>query len=249
MTERKAIEDVLAQYTEDLLAERRPRLDTLTADLSDEEREQLMPLLAVVRRLKEAHHDAPSPSEDFLRRLDQHVWDEIVRVAPDASRPAERPDAARVHGGDGEPRLTLGRRIRNGGRAILNALRLAEAGGRWRLATVTLLALVCAVQIQMYRQIHQLEDRNNALARQLEQLSPAKMSPLSLPRREDLTPGEKAGVPPKDAAIEELLARLEFRRKVERRVQDLEQDLGTKTGEDHRTTEILLRELRALLQR
>jgi len=242
------MEDRLARYTEDLLAERRPDLEALTAGLGDEKREQLLAALVVVRRLKAAHRDAPPLAEDFLRSLDAHVREEIARVAPAMSGMPARADAIPAHGSVAGPPLTIGRRLRETGGALLRALTPRAAVGRWRLATVAVVVLACVVQIQVVRQVHRLEEETRALHQRLEQLGAAPMSPLRLPGRGELSSGEPGGETRRSATIDALLAGLEFRRKVEQRVQALQRELATKTGDDRRIVAALLDELRMLLR-
>ena len=83
MTPKKSLEDILAEYAEDLVAERKPRLAEDVAALNEEERLQLTVMLALVRRLKAAHREAPPPREEFIARLDDLVREEIARqIAP-----------------------------------------------------------------------------------------------------------------------------------------------------------------------
>lgn len=241
------MEDRLARYTEDLLAERRPDLEALTAGLGDEKREQLLAALVVVRRLKAAHRDAPPPPEGFLRSLDAHVREEIARVAPAMSGIPAHADAIPAHGSVAGPPRTVHRLCEAGG-ALVRALTPRSAVGRWRLATVTVVALACVVQIQVFRQVRRLEDQTHALRQRLEQLGAAPMFPLRLPGRGELSSGEPGGETRRSATIDALLAGLEFRRKVEQRVQALQRELATKTGDDRRIVAALLDELRMLLR-
>ena len=241
------MEDRLARYTEDLLAERRPDLEALTAGLDEEEREQFLAALAVVRRLKAAHRDAPPPSEGFLRSLDAHVREEIARVAPAMSGIPAHADAIPAHGSVAGPPRTV-HRLRETGAALLRALTPRAAVGRWRLATVAVVVLACVVQLQVVRQVRRLEEETRALHQRLEQLGAAPMSPLRLPGRGELSSGEPGGETRRGATIDALLAGLEFRRKVEQRVQALQRELATKTGDDRRITAALLDELRTLLR-
>ena len=62
-------------------------------------------------------------------------------------------------------------------------------------------------------------------------------------------PGTPGTTPREDPALQALLAGLDLRRQIERRIQELEQTLPGQTGTDRRQTETLLRELKALLRR
>ncbi|HEX7549597.1 MAG TPA: hypothetical protein VF579_03395, partial [Candidatus Methylomirabilis sp.] len=69
MTDKKTAEDLLGEYTDDLLADRRPRLQEALAALDDADRKDVARLADLVRQLKAAHTEAPTPSEEFLSRL------------------------------------------------------------------------------------------------------------------------------------------------------------------------------------
>jgi hypothetical protein len=248
VTDARTLADRLAAYTEDLLAERLPDLTALLAGLTGAEQAELLEALAAVRTLKAAHQEGPPPTAAFLRQLDQQVEAEIARLAADGAQAATAPNT-----GVDQPQVIVARppwrRLVAAGQRALAALRPSAPGGSLRLATAVLLVLVVGLQVQFVRQVRQLETRNQFLAARLEALGPTRLSPLSLPRVTAPPPAPPGTAPREDPGLEALLAGLDLRRQIERRIQELEQALPAQTGADRRQTETLLRELTALLRR
>jgi len=248
VTPRKPLEDLLAEYTEDLMADRRPRLSEDVGGLDQDERTQLMTMLALVRRLKAAHQEVPPPREAFLQRLDTFVREEIARqVAPESQ-------AARTRAGSpgdvraGAADLPLHRRILRAGRDLLRGMAVSEVGGRWRFAAAAVVVLLLGLQVLLYVQVRRLEQQNQALVARLERLSPStSVVPLGLPRGERTIAGTET---PKSEApsFDGLFASVELRVRIKQRIGELEKEVETKTGRDRQSAEVLLREFRALLR-
>lgn len=248
MIPKKLLEDILAEYAEDLVAERKPRLAEDVAALNEEERLQLTVMLALVRRLKAAHREAPPPREEFIARLDDLVREEIARQiapeAPAAQSAAGFPETGRSVAAS-EP---LFHRLLGAGRALLQAVISIEVGARWRFAGVAALVLVLGLQIQLYVQVRRLEQQNETLVARLEAVtSVGGLAPLGLPRGQG--PDLEKGTPlPGSLSVDELVAGVELRLRIEKRIAELEKEAETKTGRDRESAEVLLRQLRALLQ-
>ena len=242
MTPKKSLEDIVAEYTEDLVADRIPRLAEDIAALDENEREQLSVMLALVRRLKAAHREAPPPREEFVHHLDSFVRKEIARHSPPASEAAGSPEASRP-AADGR---SIVERILGAGRDLIEALTLPESRARWRLAGVALLVLVLGLQVQLYLHVRRLEQQNKVLVAQLERFSGSgSLVPLALPRDQQTSREKGPGAP--SPSLDDLFAGVELRVRLEHRIQELQKVAATKTGRDRQITEALLRELRALV--
>jgi hypothetical protein len=248
VTPKKSLEDILAEYAEDLVAERKPRLAEDVAALNEEERLQLTVMLALVRRLKAAHREAPPPREEFIARLDDFVREEIARqIAPEAQAAqsgARFPETGRSAAAS-EPLI---HRLLGAGRALLQATIPIEVGARWRLAGVAALVLVLGLHVQLYLQVRRLERHNQTLVARLErETPPGALAPLGLPRGQG--PDVEKDAPSRGSlSVHELVAGVELRLRIEKRIGELEKEAETKTGRDRENAGVLLRELRALLQ-
>ena len=120
-----------------------------------------------------------------------------------------------------------------------------SVGILWRYAAAAVLLIVLAVQVQLYLQVRRLGQENRALVARLEQVTPSgSLAPLGLPRAGVRKGTEKASGP----SIDDLLIGIELRMRIEQRIGELEKEAETKAGRDRQNTEVLLRELRALLQ-
>jgi len=247
VTPKKPLEDILAEYTEDLLADRKPRLAAAAA-LNEEDRADLPGLLALVRRLKAVHREAPPPRDAFLQHLDTFVQGQVaakITHQPQAAQSQVSPRDEIEAGATGEP---LRGRLGEAWRRLFGGMASPGVGVPWRYAAGAVVVLVLAMQVQLYLQVRRLEQENRALVARLEQVSPSgSLIPLGLPRE----PGagvrkgtEKASGP----SLDDLLIGVELRLKLEQRIGELEKEAGRKTGKDRQDTEVLLRELRALLQ-
>ena len=244
MTPRKSLEDIVAEYTEDLVAERRPRLSEDIAALDEGERAQLTGMLALVRHLKAAHREAPPPREEFVHHLDAFVREEIARHSPPASEAAGSPEESRPAA---EGRSIL-ERILGAGRDLIEALTRPEGRARWRLVGVALLVLVLGLQVQLYLHLRRLEQQNRVLVAQLERFSGSgSLVPLALPRDQQTT-REKGPGTPESPSLDDLFAGVELRVRVEQRIRELEKEAATKTGRDRQVAENVVRELRAILR-
>jgi hypothetical protein len=244
VTPKKSLEDIVAEYTEDLVAERRPRLAEDFATLNEDERSQLIAMLPIVRELKAAHREAQPPREEFIQRLDAFVRQEVARQSPLAPEAATSPDESHSAA---ERRSHL-ERILGAGRDLIQALTLPEVKARWRFAGVALLVLVLGLQVQLYLHVRRLEQQNKVLVAQLEQLSRSgSLAPLALPRDQQTT-RQKGPRTPGSLSWDDLLTGVELRVRVEQRIGELEKEAATKTGRDREVAENLVRELRALLR-
>jgi len=236
VTPKKPLEDILAEYTEDLLADRKPRLAEDVAALNEEDRADLPGLLALVRRLKAVHREAPPPREAFLRQLNAFVQEEVTIKISQARRDDMEASASgeRLHG-----------RLGKAWRTVFAGMASPGAGGLWRYAAAAGLILVLAMQVQLYLQVRRLERENRALVARLEQVTPsAILAPLSLPRAGVRKGTEEGGGP----SIDDLLLGVELRVRIKQRIGELEKEAETKAGRDRQDTEALLRQLRALLR-
>lgn len=158
MTRDKTPEDILGAYTDDLLADRRPRLQEDLATSGEAERADLVQLTALVRQVKAAHGEPPPPTEDFLARLDGAVAFEIAA------------------------RGTHQTPIVPGGRSFLATVTEYLCGWRWQLAGCAVVAVLLVLQIQVVMQVRALQAENRALSARLERLAaPDRMVPLTLP--------------------------------------------------------------------
>ncbi len=236
MTPKKPLEDILAEYTEDLLADRKPRLAEDAAALNEEDRTDLPGLLALVRRLKAVHREAPPPREAFLQHLDTFVQGEVAAKITHEARGEIRAGATgeRVPG-----------RLKEARRRLFGGMASPGVGVLWRYAAAAVLVIVLALQVQLYLQVRRLEQENRALTARLEQVSlPGSLVPLGLPRAGVRKGAEKASGP----SLDDLLIGIELRVRIAQRIGELEKEADTKTGKDRQNTEVLLRELRALLE-
>jgi len=235
VTPKKSLEDIVAEYTEDLVADRIPRLAEDIAALDENEREQLSAMLALVRRLKAAHREAPPPREEFVHHLDAFVREEIARHSPPASEAAGSPEGRSIL-----------ERILGAGRHLIEPLTLPESRARWRLAGVALLVLVLGLQVQLYLHVRRLEQQNRVLVAQVELFSGSgSLVPLALPRHQQTSREKGPGA--SSPSLDDLFAGVELRVRLEHRIQELQKEAATKTGRDRQITEALLRELRALI--
>ena len=244
MTPKKSLEDILAEYTEDLMAERKPRLAEDIAALDENERSQLTGILALVRRLKAAHREAPQPREEFVHHLNAFVREEIARRSPPAPEAVGSPEESRPAA---ESRSIL-ERILGAGRDLIEALTLPEGRARWRLVGVALLILVLGLQVQLYLHVRRLEQQNRVLVAQLERFSGSgSLVPLALPRDQQTT-REKGPGTPGSPSLDDLFAGVELRVRLEHRIRELVKEAATKTGRDRQAAESVVRELRAILR-
>ena len=248
MTPKKPLEDILAEYTEDLLADRKPRLADDAATLNEEDRADLPGLLALVRRLKAVHREAPPPREAFLQRLDAFVQREVAAKITHVPQAAQSHVSSRDEIGADATGERLHGRLGEAWRRLFGGMASPGAGILWRYAAAAVLILLLTMQVQLYLQVRRLEQENQALVARLERMSPSgSLVPLGLPRepRAGVTKGaEKASGP----SIDDLLIGVELRMRIEQRIGELEKEAETRTGKDRQDTEVLLRELRALLR-
>lgn len=248
MTPKKPLEDMLAEYTEDLLADRKPRLAEDAATLNEEDRADLPGLLALVRRLKAVHREAPPPRDAFLQHLDAFVQREVaakITHVPQAAQSHVSPRDAIEAGATGE---RLHGRLGEAWRRLFGGIASPGAGILWRYAAAAVLVIVLALQVQLYLQVRRLEQENRALVARLEQVTPSgSLVPLGLPRepRAGVTQGAEK---PSGPSLDDLLIGIELRMRIAQRIGELEKEVERKTGKDRQDTEALLRELRALLQ-
>jgi hypothetical protein len=248
VTPKKSLEDIVAEYTEDLMANRRPRLSEDIAALDESEREQLGAMLALMRRLKAAHREAPPPREEFVQHLDRFVREEIGRqslqiseAAEDAARPLEEFRSA------GKGRSLLDRILATAKR-LVGASTFQESGARWRLVAAAALMLLLGLQVLLYLHIRRLEQQNQVLAARLEQVRPSgSFFTLQLPRNAQAGRGKEIATPG-PPYLDTLVEGLELRMRIEHRIRELEREAATKTGRDRELAESALRELRAILQ-
>ena len=245
MTPKKPLEDILAGYTEDLVADRKPRLAEDAGTLNEDDRADLPGLLTLVRRLKAVHREAPPPRDAFLQRLDTFVQGEVaakITHDPQAAQSQVSPRDAIEAGATGE---RLHGRLEEAWRRLFGGMASPGAGILWRYAAAAVLVLVLAMQVQLYLQVRRLEQENRALVARLEQVSlPGSLVPLGLPRA-GVTKGAEKGSGP---SIDDLLVGVELRIRIAQRIGELEKEAETKAGRDRQNTEVLLRELRALLE-
>ena len=248
MTPEKPLEDMLAEYTEDLLADRKPRPADDTAALNEEDRAHLPGLLALVRRLKAVHREAPPPREAFLQHLDTFVQGEVAAKITHAPQAAQSHVSSRDEIGAGATGKWLHGPLREAWARLVGGLASPGVGVVWRYAGGAVLVLVLTMQVQLYLQVRRLEQENRALVARLEQVTPSGgLAPLGLPRERRAGVGkgaEKASV----LSVDDLLIGVELRMRIEQRIGELEKEAETKAGRDRQNTEILLRELRTLLQ-
>ena len=244
MTPKKPLEDMLAEYTEDLLADRKPRLAD-AATLNEEDRADLPGLLALVRRLKAVHRDAPPPREAFLQHLDTFVQREVAAKITHQPQAAQSHVSSRDEIGAGATGERLRGRLGEAWRRVFGGMASPSVGILWRYAAAAVLVLVLALQVQLYLQVRRLGQENRALVARLERMSPSgSLVPLGLPRAA-VTKGAEKGSGP---SIDDLLIGIELRMRIAQRIGELEKEAETKAGRDRQNTEILLRELRGLLQ-
>ena len=248
MTPEKPLEDILAEHTEDLLADRKPRLAEDAAALNEEDRAHLPGLLALVRRLKAVHREAPPPREAFLQHLDTFVQGEVAAKITHAPQAAQSHVSSRDEIGAGATGKWLHGPLREAWARLVGGLASPGVGVVWRYAGGAVLVLVLTMQVQLYLQVRRLEQENRALVARLERMSPSgSLVPLGLPREPQagMTKGAEKGSGP---SIDDLLIGVELRMRIEQRIGELEKEAETKAGKDRQDAEVLLRELRALLR-
>jgi hypothetical protein len=244
VTPKKSLEDILSEYTEDLMADRQPRLAEEITALDESDREQLSVMLTIVRQLKAAHHKPPPPREEFVERLDAFVRQEIARQSSPTSEAAGSPQVLRP-AAEGR---SIVERILGAGRDLIEALTLPDGRSRWRLVGAALLVLVLGLQVQLYLHVRRLEQQNRVLVAQLERFNDSgSLVPLALPRGQQATREKEAGTPG-SLSWDDLFTGVELRVRVEQRIRELEKEATTKTGRDRQVAEALLRELRGLLR-
>jgi hypothetical protein len=245
VTPKKPLEDILAEYTEDLLAERKPRLAEDAAALNEEDRAHLPGLLALVRRLKAVHREAPPPGDAFLQHLDTFVQGEVAAKITHEPQAAQSHVSSRDEIGAGATGKWLHGPLREAWARLVGGMPSPSAGILWCYAAAAVLVLLLTIQVQLYLQVRRLEQENQALVARLERVSPSgSLAPLSLPRAGVAKGAQEASGP----FIDDLLVGVELRLRIEQRIGELEKEAGRKTGKDRQDTELLLRELRALLQ-
>ena len=210
MTRDKTPEDLLGEYTDDLLTERRPRLQDDLGSLEEPDRAEVARLAGLIRRLKAAHTQAPVPSEHFLAHLDAVV---AAEVAVWGSGRTTRPQWATRPQPGHEPASGL-----------LNKIAEFVAGRRWQLAACAAVAALILLQVQVLTQIRKLQQENQELSARVQRLvTMEQMIPTGLPA----VPG--------------------LRLRIEQRIAELEKERTVATGEERRSVERALQELRALV--
>jgi hypothetical protein len=166
-------EDLLGKYTDDLLTDRRPRLQDDLASLAGPDRADVVRLAVLVRRLKAVHTETPVPNEDFLARLDTTVAAEVTaRGSAHATGPrtATRPQPGH------RPRWVL-----------LDGIAQFVVGWRWQLAACAVVVALLLLQVQVVMQVRRLQQENRDLRARLERLIPPEaMVPTGLPAEIDL---------------------------------------------------------------
>jgi hypothetical protein len=168
VTRDKTPEDLLGKYTDDLLTDRRPRLQDDLVSLEGPDRADVVRLAALVRRLKAAHTEAPVPSEDFVARLDTTVAAEVA-----ARGSAHAPEARTA---------TRPQRSHRPGRVLLGKIAEFVVGWRWQLAACAAVAALLLLQVQVVMQVRRLQQENRNLSARVERLiTPEHMVPTGLP--------------------------------------------------------------------
>jgi hypothetical protein len=212
---KKTAEDLLGEYTDDLLADRRPRLQEALAALDDADRSDVERLADLVRQLKTAHTEAPTPSEEFLSRLEAAVATEIAaRGSAQAPAPHIPPCA---------------RPVRAAGRRPLGVVAEFLIGWRWPLAGCATVAVLLMFQVQVAIQVQRLQRENRDLSTRLERLTtPERMVPLGVP----VEIGLRLRIEERIEELEKELAGKtgEARRSVERAIQELKALLRSTQG-------------------
>ena len=248
VTPQKSLEDMLAEYTEDLMAERRTRIPEDLAAMDEAERAQLVAMLALVRQLKAGHREAPAPSESFLHRLDSLVREEVAKQVAPVSRPVRDHTSAAGDFRSAAGRSLLTAPILQRSRRFFEALRGSTGGVGWRSVGAAIAMVLLGLQVLLYLQVRQLEQQNQALVARLGPHSPpVSLVPLGLPQGERTIAGKEAPTP-KTLSGDDLIAGVELRVRIEQRIAELEKELETTTGRDRQIAEALLRELRGLLR-
>lgn len=157
MTDPKTPDDLLGAYTDDLLADRRPRLHEDMASVAEADRADVPHLASLVRRLKAAHTEPPPPTEMFLARLDSTVTSEVAARAAHHAAPAH-PE-----------------------RGFLAAAKDFFFGWRWQFAGCAVAAVLLIFQAQVIMQVRALQAENRTLTMRLERLATSdRMVPLGL---------------------------------------------------------------------
>ncbi len=230
------------------MAERRTRISKDIAAMDEDERSQLVALLALVRHLKARHRETPAPSDSFLHRLDSLVREEVAKQVAPVSRPVRDHTSAA-----GDFRSVAGRSLVTApilrmSRRFCEVLRGSTGGVGWRSVGAAIVMVLLGLQVLLYLQVRQLEQQNQALVARLGPHSPpVSLVPLGLPQGERTSAGKEAPKP-EARSIEDLVAGAELRVRIEQRIAELEKEVETTTGRDRQIAEALLRELRGLLR-
>lgn len=239
MTAPKSPEQILADYTEDLLAERPPRLAEDVAALDEASRLEVLRLAALVRAVKAAKAEVPGPSPEFLARLDERVAAEIDQLSAKevadptwlAAAPAPGERANRLHPQPDRPRPRPWRDVLLG----------FVAAWRWKLVGCAVAAILL-LQGHLFLQIRGLQEENRSLLQRVERLGPVeRLAPMQLRLEQEKRP---TGTAP----LVQVQSGAGLRPLIEQRIQDLERESAAKTGEDQKAIARAIQELRQLLQ-
>ena len=208
---KKTAEDLLGEYTDDLLADRRPRLREELAALNDDDQSDVARLAGLVRQLKAVHTEVPTPSEEFLSRLETAVATEIAGRGSAQALEPNTPTRARL--------------VREAGRRPLDMVAEFLIGWRWPLAGCATVAVLLMFQVHVVIQVQKLQRDNRDLSTRLERLTtPEHMVPMGVP------------------------VEIGLRLRIEDRIEELEKERASKTGEERRSAERAIQELRTLLR-
>lgn len=230
MTAPKSPEEILADYTEDLVADRPPRLTEDVAALDEASRLEVLRLAALVRAVKAARSEAPAPSPEFLSRLDARLTAEIDQLS---GKEAAAPGRLATPTGPDERSRPL--------RPWRDVVLGFASAWRWQLVGCAAAAILL-LQGQLFLKVRGLQEENRNLLQRLERLAPLeRMVPMRLPLEEGKGPagterltGERAGP--------------SLRALIEQRIKDLETESAATTGEDRKAIARAIQELRQLLQ-
>ncbi len=217
VTPPKSPEEILADYTEDLMAERPPRLTADVALLDEASRREVLRLAALVRAVKAAKAEEPNPSAEFLARLDARVTAEVAQLsAGDVGAPG-RP-AATAPGEQAKPSPP---HPLHPWREVLLGFFTAW---RWQLVGCAV-AGILLLQGHLILKVKGLQEENRNLLLRVERLAtPDRMVPLALPTE------------------------IGLRLRIDQRIEELEKERASKTGEERRAVERAMQELRVLLE-
>ncbi len=235
MTAPKSPEEILADYTEDLVADRPPRLTEDVAMLDEASRLEVLRLAALVRAVKAARSEAPAPSPEFLSRLDARLTAEIDQFSAKAAADPGRLAAPTEP--DDRNRPLRPQPLRSWRNIVLGF----ASAWRWQLVGCGVAAILL-LQGQLFLKVRGLQEENRNLLHRLERLAPLeRMVPMRLPLEEGKGPtgtdrlsGERAGPG--------------LRALIEQRIKDLETESAATTGEDRKAIARAIQELRQLLQ-